>query len=315
MTGRPDRAQREGGGEGRLPPRRARSETRRARRARPGRSQPPVDEAQLADLGGEQASGRRGRRWRRRRTWSRGAARRGSRARVETAEGRVVGHDEDGPRGPSSIQCRACVPAPSSIARSAAAWWRLWSLTATPRLQQRNRQDEGVRTVAHGFQGNRPAPTVLSSWALPWGVAASREAALAAPRGYCAGVDRRRASSTRSSCTAPVYVRKEIVRNKHVVEQLRERGRSSSRADDSFEGRHRLRAHGVARRPCRGRPPRLEHVDATCPLVTRSTARRSSSPPRATIVLIGHDGHEEVEGTMGGPPRHRPGQTGPTSTR
>jgi 4-hydroxy-3-methylbut-2-enyl diphosphate reductase len=134
---------------------------------------------------------------------------------------------------------------------------------------------------------------------------------LAAPRGYCAGVDRAVQSVEHALDLhgAPVYVRKEIVHNKHVVEQLRERGAIFvDELDDSIpEGAVTVfSAHGVspavhtdARR--RG----LNTIDATCPLVTKVHREALKFAEEGyTIVLIGHDGHEEVEGTMGEAPEH-----------
>jgi 4-hydroxy-3-methylbut-2-enyl diphosphate reductase len=134
---------------------------------------------------------------------------------------------------------------------------------------------------------------------------------LAAPRGYCAGVDRAVQTVERALELhgAPVYVRKEIVHNKHVVEQLRERGavfvdeldeQIPSGAITVFS------AHGVspavhADADARG----LRTIDATCPLVTkvhREVVKFAADG--YTIVLIGHAGHEEVEGTMGEAPAH-----------
>jgi 4-hydroxy-3-methylbut-2-enyl diphosphate reductase len=134
---------------------------------------------------------------------------------------------------------------------------------------------------------------------------------LAAPRGYCAGVDRAVQTVERALelYGAPVYVRKEIVHNKHVVEQLRERGAIFvDELNDSVpEGATTVfSAHGVspavhADAAARG----LQTIDATCPLVTK--VHREAIKFAAdgyTIVLIGHAGHEEVEGTMGEAPDH-----------
>src|SRR3712207_5013577 len=134
---------------------------------------------------------------------------------------------------------------------------------------------------------------------------------LAAPRGYCAGVDRAVQTVERALELhgAPVYVRKEIVHNKHVVEQLRERGAIFvDELDDTVpEGAVTVfSAHGVspavhAEAERRG----LATIDATCPLVTK--VHREAVKFAAdgyTIVLIGHSGHEEVEGTMGEAPDH-----------
>src|ERR671932_404937 len=134
---------------------------------------------------------------------------------------------------------------------------------------------------------------------------------LAAPRGYCAGVDRAVQTVERALELhgAPVYVRKEIVHNKHVVEQLRERGAIFvEELDDSIpEGAVTVfSAHGVspavhADAGRRGLPP----IDATCPLVTKVPREALKFAGEGyTIVLIGHAGHEEVEGTMGEAPEH-----------
>ena len=144
------------------------------------------------------------------------------------------------------------------------------------------------------------------------GMAASPEKLLlAAPRGYCAGVDRavQTVEHALELHGAPVYVRKEIVHNKHVVEQLRERGAIFvEELDDSIpEGAVTVfSAHGVspavhAEADRRG----LSTIDATCPLVTKVHREALKFAAEGyTIVLIGHDGHEEVEGTMGEAPEH-----------
>jgi 4-hydroxy-3-methylbut-2-enyl diphosphate reductase len=134
---------------------------------------------------------------------------------------------------------------------------------------------------------------------------------LAAPRGYCAGVDRAVQSVERALelYGPPVYVRKEIVHNKHVVAQLRERGAIFvDELDDSVpEGAITIfSAHGVspavhADAATRG----LRTIDATCPLVTKVHREALCfAADGYTIVLIGHAGHEEVEGTMGEAPEH-----------
>src|SRR6202023_57101 len=131
---------------------------------------------------------------------------------------------------------------------------------------------------------------------------------LAAPRGYCAGVDRAVQTVERALEIhgAPVYVRKEIVHNKHVVEELCERGAIFVEEQTEVpEGAVCVfSAHGVAPSVRSGADARsLQTIDATCPLVTR--VHREAARFAAdgyTIVLIGHDGHEEVEGTMGEAP-------------
>jgi 4-hydroxy-3-methylbut-2-enyl diphosphate reductase len=131
---------------------------------------------------------------------------------------------------------------------------------------------------------------------------------LAAPRGYCAGVDRAVQTVERALAIhgAPVYVRKEIVHNKHVVAQLRERG--AIFVDEQTEVPEGavcvFSAHGVAPSVRSGAAERgLHTIDATCPLVTkvhREAVRFAQDG--YTVVLVGHDGHEEVEGTMGEAP-------------
>src|SRR3954463_2885824 len=139
---------------------------------------------------------------------------------------------------------------------------------------------------------------------------AERAVRLAAPRGYCAGVDRAVITVEKALDLygAPVYVRKQIVHNKHVVQGLEERGAVFvEELDEVPEGRTVVfSAHGVspavhAQAADRG----LKTIDATCPLVTKvhHEARRFASEGKH-ILLIGHEGHEEVEGTAGEAPDH-----------
>jgi 4-hydroxy-3-methylbut-2-en-1-yl diphosphate reductase len=131
---------------------------------------------------------------------------------------------------------------------------------------------------------------------------------LAAPRGYCAGVDRAVQTVERALDIhgAPVYVRKEIVHNKHVVETLRERGAIFVEEETEVpEGAVCVfSAHGVAPSVREGAIARdLQTIDATCPLVTKVHREAVRFAEQGyTIVLVGHDGHEEVEGTMGEAP-------------
>jgi 4-hydroxy-3-methylbut-2-enyl diphosphate reductase len=131
---------------------------------------------------------------------------------------------------------------------------------------------------------------------------------LAAPRGYCAGVDRAVQTVERALDLygAPVYVRKEIVHNKHVVEELRERGAIFVEEETEVpEGATVVfSAHGVAPSVhANAEARRLRTIDATCPLVTKvHVEARKFAAADYTIVLIGHSGHEEVEGTMGEAP-------------
>jgi 4-hydroxy-3-methylbut-2-enyl diphosphate reductase len=133
---------------------------------------------------------------------------------------------------------------------------------------------------------------------------------LAAPRGYCAGVDRAVQTVERALelYGAPVYVRKEIVHNKHVVEQLRARGAVfvDSETDVPEGATVVFSAHGVAPAVHSHAIERHLHtIDATCPLVTKvHVEAKKFAAEGYTIVLVGHAGHEEVEGTMGEAPEH-----------
>jgi len=131
---------------------------------------------------------------------------------------------------------------------------------------------------------------------------------LAAPRGYCAGVERAVDAVERAliSHGAPVYVRKQIVHNAHVVRDLEAKGAVfvEDEADAPNGSVLVLSAHGVAPEVYdRARQQALTVLDATCPLVTKVhlEARRFATDDR-TIVLIGHAGHEEVVGTTGQAP-------------
>ncbi len=133
---------------------------------------------------------------------------------------------------------------------------------------------------------------------------------LAAPRGYCAGVDRAVQTVERALelYGPPVYVRKEIVHNKHVVAKLRERGAVFVDQETEVpEGETVVfSAHGVAPSVHANAGARaLQTIDATCPLVTKvHVEAKKFAADGYTIVLIGHAGHEEVEGTMGEAPEH-----------
>jgi len=131
---------------------------------------------------------------------------------------------------------------------------------------------------------------------------------LASPRGYCAGVDRavETVEKALEKYGAPVYVRKEIVHNKYVVETLQERGVIFvDETDDVPEGAHLVfSAHGVSPAVRESAAQRnLLTLDASCPLVTKvhNEARRFARDGYH-ILLVGHQGHEEVEGTAGEAP-------------
>jgi 4-hydroxy-3-methylbut-2-en-1-yl diphosphate reductase len=138
----------------------------------------------------------------------------------------------------------------------------------------------------------------------------TRRVLLAKPRGYCAGVDRavQTVELALERYGAPVYVRKQIVHNKHVVAVLEKRGAIFvEEADEVPEGAIVVfSAHGVSpqvRADAKAR--NLHTIDATCPLVTKvhSEARRFAAQGY-DILLIGHEGHEEVVGTTGEAPAH-----------
>jgi 4-hydroxy-3-methylbut-2-enyl diphosphate reductase len=148
-------------------------------------------------------------------------------------------------------------------------------------------------------------------------VAGAKRVVLAAPRGYCAGVDRAVVAVEKAleHYGAPVYVRKQIVHNVHVVATLEHKG--AIFVDEVGEvppGAHIVfSAHGVSPAVVRGAAERQLHaIDATCPLVTkvhREAIRFARDDYE--ILLIGHAGHEEVEGTMGQAPERTTLVNGP----
>ncbi len=138
----------------------------------------------------------------------------------------------------------------------------------------------------------------------------SKRVLLAAPRGYCAGVDRAVVTVEKALelYGAPVYVRKQIVHNKHVVESLEKKGAIFVEETDQVPEGARVvfSAHGVSPKVHEEAANRqLKTIDATCPLVTKvhQEARRFAADD-LQILLIGHNGHEEVEGTAGEAPNH-----------
>lgn len=159
-------------------------------------------------------------------------------------------------------------------------------------------------SVGLGLPRRRPEPVVIPN--LPTDV--PKRVLLAAPRGYCAGVDRAVVAVEKAleRFGAPVYVRKQIVHNVHVVAELEERGAIFvDEIDEVPEGAHVVfSAHGVSPAVVQAAADRhLLAIDATCPLVTkvhREAVRFARDD--FEILLIGHAGHEEVEGTMGEAP-------------
>ena len=156
----------------------------------------------------------------------------------------------------------------------------------------------GRQAIRHRYPGTCPATAT----------AAPQAVLLAAPRGYCAGVDRAVQTVERALELhgAPVYVRKEIVHNKHVVEELAKRGAIFVEQETEVpEGEMVVfSAHGVAPAVHENAAARsLRTIDATCPLVTKvHVSARRFAAEGYTIVMIGHEGHEEVEGTTGEAP-------------
>ena len=128
---------------------------------------------------------------------------------------------------------------------------------------------------------------------------------LAAPRGFCAGVDRAIEIVERSleKFGAPVYVRHEIVHNEYVVDKLREKGTIFVEELDDVPDNAPVifSAHGVPKSvPIEAQRRNMIQIDATCPLVTKVhvDAKRHNDNGR-TVLLIGHEGHPEVVGTLG----------------
>lgn len=139
-------------------------------------------------------------------------------------------------------------------------------------------------------------------------MSSTKRVLLAAPRGYCAGVDRAVTTVENALDTygAPVYVRKEIVHNKYVVKSLETRGAIFvDELDEVPEGANVVfSAHGVSPTVhVEASDRNLKAIDATCPLVTKVHAEaRRFAAEGYQIILIGHEGHEEVVGTTGEAP-------------
>jgi 4-hydroxy-3-methylbut-2-enyl diphosphate reductase len=162
-----------------------------------------------------------------------------------------------------------------------------------------------VAAAATAYRALRRACELAEGWALALG---SREVVLAAPRASCAGVERAVEVVERAleEHGEPVYVRKEIVHNRSVVSSLEERGAIFVEEVDEVPPGSTVvfSAHGVSPAVRAAAEEReLDVIDATCPLVSKvhAEARRFASSGYE-IVLIGHQGHEEVEGTFGEAP-------------
>lgn len=206
----------------------------------------------------------------------------------------------------------------------------VWSAKEGVRVRQAAESSTGCRAGRPGVWGSarperaRKYARILwgMSSAIPLNVGITRSAGaatavpegkrvlLAEPRGYCAGVDRavETVEKALEKHGAPIYVRKEIVHNRHVVETLRERGVIFvDTTDEVPEGQLVVfSAHGVSPAVHATAAERnLRTIDATCPLVTKvhQEAKRFARDD-FDILLIGHEGHEEVEGTAGEAPEH-----------
>jgi 4-hydroxy-3-methylbut-2-enyl diphosphate reductase len=135
-----------------------------------------------------------------------------------------------------------------------------------------------------------------------------RRVLLASPRGYCAGVERAvdTVGLALERFGAPIYVRKQIVHNAHVVRELEQRGAIFVDSEEQVPAGARVifSAHGVSPAVHANAERReLKTIDATCPLVTKVHVQaRRYAAEGYTVLLIGHAGHEEVEGTMGEAP-------------
>jgi 4-hydroxy-3-methylbut-2-enyl diphosphate reductase len=175
----------------------------------------------------------------------------------------------------------------------------------TPRRELKGNPVATARGGVRGYRALAKAAPALASWAE---AAGPRTVLLAGPRSFCAGVERAIEIVERAldRYGPPVYVRKQIVHNVHVVRDLERRGAVFvESAEEVPEGATVVfSAHGVSPEVRSQAGARHLHViDATCPLVTKvHTEARRFAGAELTIFLIGHDGHEEVEGTTGEAP-------------
>jgi 4-hydroxy-3-methylbut-2-enyl diphosphate reductase len=167
-----------------------------------------------------------------------------------------------------------------------------------------------VSTISNGSAVSLDAPRIpaVRNRLRDNPVSGSKRVILAAPRGYCAGVDRAVIAVEKAleKFGSPVYVRKQIVHNVHVVSTLEKQGAIFvDEVGEVPEGAHVVfSAHGVSPAVVAEAADRgLDAIDATCPLVTK-VHREATRFARDDyeILLIGHRGHEEVEGTMGHAP-------------
>ncbi len=166
----------------------------------------------------------------------------------------------------------------------------------------------GLGVAAAGLDAQRIARSVLAGYLAV--ADRPRRVLLAAPRSFCAGVERAIdvVAALLDQRGGPVYVRKQIVHNTHVVADLEARGAVFVDELDAVpdEAVVVFSAHGVSPAVRKVAAERgLEVIDATCPLVTKvHTEARRFAERGDTVLLIGHEGHEEVEGTLGEAPEH-----------
>jgi 4-hydroxy-3-methylbut-2-enyl diphosphate reductase len=210
---------------------------------------------------------------------------------------------------------RAALRANGALAVDMESWWLARAAARAPFAVLRVVVDEAGaglfdrRTIRRGMKAYTALAAATEALA-PWAAAAGeRRILLAGPRSFCAGVDRaiEIVEKALERFGPPVYVRKQIVHNIHVVRDLEDRGAVFvDEIDEVPAGAHVVfSAHGVSPQ-VKAEAARRGHrvVDATCPLVNKvhAEARRFAGTGR-TIFLIGHEGHEEVEGTTGEAPR------------
>ncbi|WP_309248859.1 4-hydroxy-3-methylbut-2-enyl diphosphate reductase [Streptomyces sp. MNP-20] len=188
-------------------------------------------------------------------------------------------------------------------APEAEAWWGIWP--------DRGEPVAALAAAAPVTAGARVKGDVRETVAAWTEAVAARTLVLAAPRSFCAGVERaidtvERLLEAQAGTGRPVYVRKQIVHNTHVVEDLSARGAVFVEELDQVPDGATVvfSAHGVSPRVrAEAQQRRLTVVDATCPLVTKvHTEARRFAARGDTVVLIGHAGHEEIEGTLGEAP-------------
>jgi 4-hydroxy-3-methylbut-2-en-1-yl diphosphate reductase len=229
----------------------------------------------------------------------------------------------------ASVERLASGPARSKLAASGAiavdmeSWWLASALTDLADLTGSVGQPFAVVRVVvdtaehrlvrpgvvgagvHALRVLRTAAAFLGPWAA---AAGERRVVLAGPRSFCAGVERAIATVERAleRFPAPIYVRKQIVHNVHVVRDLERRGAVFVDELDEVPAGATVvfSAHGVAPQVEEDAKARdLTVIDATCPLVTKVHAEaRRFVRDGTTVLLIGHAGHEETEGTMGESP-------------